>query len=222
MKGQLLVLYILLLNAFSMNLAAQEPKAGEGNSARKEQINNRWIESQAVIMVFSDDDAYVAGQPYHASIDTLYLYPSFGLPVGENLYQDLQKVAISEIDRVRLQKGGNLMTRSRSSSIYQFPKDNKELYHSVQFQAMKTSSVYQDSLVFPESIEDAFPHSRVLRQSFPKKHLRISFGVGFGGNSAMEDAEEALAISPLLNPDSYQDGISVDFLDVSYRFLDRF
>lgn len=223
MKRQLPVFYILLLSAFSMNLAAQDPKASEGNSARQEQINNRWIESQPVIMVFSNDDYYIAGQPFHASIDTLYLYPSLGLPVGESLFQDLEKVAINEIDSVRLQKGGNLMTRSRSSRIYQIPKNNSKLYYTAPFQAVKTSAVYQDELVFPESIEDAFPHSKVMRQAFPKKHLRISFGVGFGGDRAIIDAQEGIESSQLSLPwGAYGQNVTVDILDISWRFMDRF
>lgn len=223
MKRQLLVFYIVLLNAFIMNLAAQEPKAGEGKSSHQEHINSRWIDSQPVIMVFSNDDPYVAGQPFHASIDTLYLYPFLGLPVGAKLSQDLQKVAINEIDSVRLQKGGNLMTRSRSSSIYQFPDDHKKLYYTAPFQAVKTSAVYQDALVFPERIEDAFPHSKVLRQAFPKKHLRISFAVGFGGDRAISDAREGIQSSPLSSPwGAYGQNTTVDILDISWRFMDRF
>ena len=51
MKKQGTGLYIFVLAALNMNLAAQDPQPMEGNSARQDQINNRWIESQPVIQV---------------------------------------------------------------------------------------------------------------------------------------------------------------------------
>jgi hypothetical protein len=76
--------------------------------------------------------------------------------------------------------------------------------------------------VKPEELKDAFPHSRVLRQAFPDKYLRISAGLGFGGDRATGDAEEALASSQLPNPVGvYANRVFVDFLDLSWRLHDR-
>ena len=74
----------------------------------------------------------------------------------------------------------------------------------------------------PEELEDAFHHSKVLRQAFPDKHLRISVVLGLGGDRATGDAQEALASSQLPNPTGQSAyGGLVDFLDLSWRFHDR-
>ncbi|MCK4879684.1 MAG: hypothetical protein KAS82_03455 [Bacteroidales bacterium] len=215
-----LPLFVSLLIVFSFNLPGQE--VGESGFEPEEwsAIQQRWRHSQPVIMISTDSGTQYSGQPIHAAIDTLYLFPATGLPVGPDWYSKVLRIPFSDIDKILLQKGGNRVTRAHKSVSLQVPKTDK--YFTPPFQAVRKASVYSDSLVQEQRLEDAFPHSKVLRQAFPDKHVRISFGLGFGGDRATGDAESALRLSQL--PDSYGsygNSVTVDLLDLSWRFRDR-
>ena len=155
------------------------------------------------------------GQPIHASADTLYIFPPHTLPLGSHSFNDLQRIPFSDIDKVILQKGGNSFTRARKSVSLQIPRTDK--FYTSQFQAVRNASVYADSLMQPQNLEEAFPHSGVLRQAFPDKHFRLSVGLSVENNRAEEDALEALENSALPDPeDSYGNRLTFDFLDVSW------
>jgi hypothetical protein len=140
--------------------------------------------------------------------------------VGLDWYGKLHKIPFNEIDRVLVQKGGNRVTRSTRSVGYQIPKKDK--YFTKGYQEVKKSAVYRDSLVQPRQMEEAFPHSPVMKQVFPHKHFRISISVGTGGNRVYTDAREVLVASPLPIPyDGYESPVALEIIDISWRFLDR-
>ena len=220
MTKQIFLIAISLFIASGFVLNGQEPGESSFTPEKWIGIQQRWMRSQPVIMVRTDSGAQYSGQPVHADIDTLYLFPATDFPVGSDWYSKVQRVPFSDIDHVLLQRGGNRFTRARRSVSLVVPRTDK-LYTSP-FQAIRVASVYSDSLVQPSVLKEAFAHSKVLRQVFPKKHLRISFGLGVGGNNAIFDAEKALRDLPLSNPYSYQDRVSPGFLDVSWRFGGRY
>lgn len=199
----------LLGSVFAHDLAGQSDK-----------ISTRWIRSQPAILVTSYDGHQLLGQPIHAGIDTLYLFASTDLPVGPDWFDALEPIALKDIDRLSVQRGGNRVTRARKSVSYQMPPGRK--YYTKAYQEVHKSAVYRDSLVIPPDLQEAFPHSQVLRQAFPQKHLRISVNVGMGGNGVQEDARKALEGSSPLSPmDGYETKRAVQLIDFSWRFLNR-
>lgn len=198
------------------NLANESDMGSEA----MEVIHRRWIASQPAAIVLTKDGKQYSGQPVHAGIDTLYLSASGGFPVGPDCYNNLHRIPFHEVDKVLIQKGGNLVTRSRKAESFNIPVENK--YFTPGYQALRKAVVYPDSLLIPNTLEEAFPHSPVLRRVFPHKHLRISFSAGFGGDAVLNDARKALLSSTLPNPeDGYDNVAGIDFLDVSWRFGDR-
>jgi hypothetical protein len=220
MTKQTFFLAITLFIASGFVLYGQEPGESSFTPEKWAGIQQRWMRSQPVIMILTDSSAQYSGQPVHAEIDTLYFLPGTDFPVGAEWYSKVQGIPFSDIDRVLLQKGGNRFTRSRRSVSLVIPRT--DILYTGPFQSIRVASVYSDSLVQARVLKDAFPHSKVLRQVFPKKHLRISFGIGLGGSNAIEDAEKALGDSPLPDPYYHQDRLSLDFLDVSWRFWDHY
>lgn len=214
-------IFASLLMVFSLNLRGQEVREIGFDQEDWALIQNRWIRAQPAIMVLSGSGTHFSGQPIHAAIDTLYLFPATVLPVGPDWYGKVQRIPFNDIDKVLLQKGGNRVTRSHRAVSLQVPKSDK--FFTSPFQAVRKASVYSDSLVEPQRLEDAFLHSKVLRQAFPDKHFRISVGLGFGGDRATGDAEKAIRQSQLPDPDgSNGNSVAVDLLDLSWRFMDRF
>jgi len=219
MKKQIFLAVFLFIHS-GFVLYGQEH--GESNFTPEQwsTIQQRWMRSQPVIMIVTDSGAQYSGQPVHTELDTLYLFPGTDCPVGADWYSKVQGVPFSDINHVLLQRGGNRFTRARRSVSLVVPRSDK--LYTGPFQSIRVASVYSDSLVQPSNLEDAFPHSKVLRQVFPKKHLRISFGIGLGGHNVIEDAEKALGDSHFPDPYYYQDRLSLDFLDVSWRFWDHY
>jgi len=173
-----------------------------------------------MIFVLTDSGTQYSGQPLHASIDTLYLLPGTDLPVGTEWSNEIQRIPFSEIEEVLLQRGGNGLTRSNVAEGLGIPP--KDIFYTKPFQALRNASVYSDSLVQPLVLEEAFQHSHVLRQVFPAKRIRISVGLGIGGNRAAQDAEEALRQSQLPNPEyNYGNRAVIDPVDISARFWNR-
>ncbi len=220
MTDKLPLLALLVLIFCSLNLRAQEARKNKLNPEQQQAIEKRWMESQPIIMVRTDSDRQYTGQPIHASMDTVYLLPGTGLPVGAEWFREVQRISFNEIEEVLLQRGGSKLTRSNISEDLGIPQTDK--FYSKPFQALRRASVYEDSLIMPGDLEEAFTNSKVLRQVFPAKRLRISVGLGIGGHRAGGDAEEALRQSQLPYPDdSYGNRAFIDPVDISVRFLNR-
>jgi hypothetical protein len=212
---------ILPLLVFSLPLLGQESLENGFDHDKWMSVMNRWIRAQPAVVLKSDSGTQYYGQPIHASADTLYLYASTGFPVGPDWLNELDAIPLNIINEVLMQKGGNRVTRSHRAVSLVVPSTNR--LQDPAFNFVRRGSVYSDSLVSPNELGDAFPHSKVLRQAFPDKHFRLSIGLGFGGNRATGDAEEALGSSPLPNPyEGYGRSATLDFLDLSWRFHDRF
>lgn len=183
-------------------------------------ISDKWLSSQSAVMVSTYEGKHLFGQPVHAGLYTLYLSESTILPVGPDWFASIHEIPFHEIEKVLVQKGGNLATRAKKSKEYRIPK--KSMYVSQGYQELKKSSIFRDSLVYPDKIEDAFLHSPALRQVYPIKRLRISISAGFGGDGVTADARAALEASPLPRPeDGYGSTAAIEILDVSWRFMNR-
>jgi len=219
-KNPLLLPAILIL-AYPLNLQAQDAMMGESAVEDWPAIQNRWIESQPMIIVFTDSGTQYTGQPIHAAYDTLYLLPGNKLPVGADWPDEMLRIPFNEIEEVLLQRGGNKLTRSNVADGLGFPQTDR--FYSKPFQALRKASIYSDTLVLALALEEAFPHSQILRQVYPAKRIRISVGLGIGGNRFARDAEEALRQSPLPHPESsYENRAYIDPVDISVRFWNRF
>ena len=191
------------------------------DSAPDDAIKARWLRSQPVIVSYSRSGVTTTGQQIHLDKDSLYIYPASGIPVGPDWYDKLLKVSLNDVDHVLLQKGGNRYTRDKRAVSYKIPDSFSQLSESII--AIRDASVYRDSLVNPPDLDEAFSHSKVLRRAFPRKHVRISFGLGFGGNGITDDMEEAVEGTPLPTPYTYRDpNVSAELLDISVRLYDRF
>jgi hypothetical protein len=217
----------LLLGLSPLNLTGQQGrdvagKADEMGLDREQwdQIRERWSRSQPVIMLTSYEGDHLSGQPIFAGVDTLYFYASTNLPVGTDYAGQIYRIPITDIDKVLIQKGGNWLTRSNRSAGYQIPAQDR--YFSQAYKKVKKSAVYRDSLVRPLQLKEAFPHSPVLRQVFPQKHLRISVSVGLGGDGVPADSRAALEASNLPSPQyGYETYAALEFFDLSWRFMNR-
>ncbi len=220
MIAKRLLLALLVLMSVSLDLQAQETGNNSLNPEQEQAIQNRWLESQPIILLRTDSGRQYTGQPIHAALDSVYLLPGSALPVGPEWYKDLQRISLNEIEEVLLQRGGSRLTRSNIAEDLGIPQSDR--FYSKPFQALRRASVYEDSLIMPGNLEEAFKHSKVLRQVFPAKRIRISVGLGIGGQGAGGDAQEALRQSQLPYPDnSYGNRAFIDPVDVSVRFLDR-
>jgi len=220
MIRKLLMLLFLVLISCKLDLQAQKTGKNEMKPEDRPVIQHRWIESQPMIIVLTDSDSQYSGQPIHAAYDTLYLLPGTALPVGPEWFKDVLRIPFSEIEEVLLQRGGNRLTRSNVADGLGIPQTGR--FYSKPFQALRKASVYSDTLVLPQVLEEAFPHSLVLRQVFPAKRIRISVGLGIGGNRVTRDAEEALRQSQLPNPESsHGNRAFIDPVDISVRFWNR-
>jgi len=215
-----IAIVIFLVITFNLELSGQrfvDPGFEEEEWAS---IRSRWIWAQPYIIVISGSGSQFSGQPLHASIDTLYILPAFDIPAGKEWTDHIEAVPFSVIDHILLQKGGNRVTRSHRATRLVLSAGDK--YFIPEFQALRNASVYNDSLVRPQKLEEAFIHSRALRQAFPDKHLKVSTGIGFGKSRVQADAEQALEQSQLPHPyGSYGDGRILYQVDVSWRFWDR-
>jgi len=220
MTKQSITFVILLVITLNLELLGQgfvDPGFEEEEWAS---IRNRWIWAQPYIIVISGSGSQFSGQPLHASLDTLYILPAFDIPAGKEWVDHLEAFPYSDINYMLLQKGGNRVTRSHRASRLVLPVGDK--FFTPEFQALRKASVYNDSLVRPQKLEETFIHSRVLRQAFPDRHLRISTGIGFGKSRAETDAVQALEQSQLPHHDgSYKDRRILYQVDVSWRFWDR-
>lgn len=213
-------LVVILFATISFQLSGQVVGAAGFDPEDSISMGSRWIRAQPTIVVQLDSGIQLYGQPIHTTMDTLYLYPATGFPVGDECFGDILPISYSHIDHLLLQKGGNSVTRARKSVGLQVRETDTLLLST--FQSVRKASVYSDSPVQPKELKDAFPHSKVLRQAFPDKHFRISVGFGFDGNRATGDAEEAIERSQLPYPTSYYgNSVTLDFLDLSWRFQDR-
>jgi len=222
----LFIAFLLMMPSAFLQGQNEKPVSVPANdvgpdSETLELIQRKWLGAQPAIIVVSEDGKQISGQPLHAGIDTLYLFASTSLPVGPDQNKKVHAIPFVHVDRVLIQKGGNLITRSRKSSGHQIPVENK--YFTKGFQALIKAAVYPDTMLIPSTMEKAFEHSPVFRQVFPHKHFRISVSAGFGGDAGLNDAREALLYSSLPSPeDGYNNVASIDILDVSWRFLDRY
>lgn len=213
-------LVVIFSTAISFQLTGQVDRTTGFDREDSVSMGSRWIKAQPAIVVQLDSGIQLYGQPIHTTTDTLYLYPATGFPVGIECFKDILPIPYSHMDRVLLQRGGNSVSRAKRSVRLQVPDSDLPL--SSTFQSVRKAAVYSDSPVQPEELGDAFPHSKVLRQAFPDKHFRISIGFGIDGNRATKDAEEAIEQSPLPYPtSSYGNRVTLDFLDLSWRFQDR-
>ncbi len=183
-------------------------------------IENRWRESQPVIVVYTRSGEVVAGQQIHASSDSLFIYPGDGLPVGTQWADGLKTVYVNEIDSVLFQEGGNKLGRDKRSNTLVFPSTNAR--YSEQHLKLRKASVYEDSLIVPPDLEVAIIHSRVMKQAFRKKRVRYSIGVNFGSDVLLNEIQNAIGESSLpYSSESYGGNVNGELLDLSFRFFDR-
>ena len=211
---------ILLFLTLGMHMAESRAQQTDYSPELWRVIENRWRESQPVIVVYTRSGEVVAGQQIHASSDSLYIYPGDGLPVGTLWADDLEAVYINEIDSVLFQKGGNKLGRDKRSNTLVFPSTNAR-YSEPHIQLRK-ASVYEDSLIVPPDLVMAIIHSRVMKQAFRRKRIRYSFGVNFGSDVLISEIQKAIGESSLpYSYDSYGGNVNGEFLDFSIRFFDR-
>ncbi len=111
MTDKLPLLALLVLIFCSLNLRAQEARKNKLNPEQQQAIEKRWMESQPIIMVRTDSDRQYTGQPIHASMDTVYLLPGTGLPVGAEWFREVQRISFNEIEEVLLQRWANRLQR---------------------------------------------------------------------------------------------------------------
>jgi len=183
-------------------------------------IENRWRESQPVIVVYTRSGDVVAGQQIHASADSLFIYPGDGLPVGTQWADDLEAVCVNEIDSVLFQEGGNRFGRDKRSNTLKFPSANAR--YSEPHLQLRNASVYEDSLIIPPDLEVAISQSKVMRKAFPQKRIRYSFGVNFGSDVLISEIQNAIGESSLpYSYDSWGGNVNGELLDFSIRFFDR-
>jgi hypothetical protein len=202
-------LYLLMICGAALH--GQESRAG---------INKRWIRSQPAIIVMMNSGDHLSGQPIRISRDTLYIYPSQDFPVGPKWAGAIRTVPLNLVDYVLLQKGGNALTHAHRAVRLQIPQTNR--VYSPAFQSIRKACVYSDSLVLPRTMDEAFLHSKVLRQTFPDKHVRLSLGLGFEWDRVTGQAEKLLEQIPIpFTVEAYSNNVTVDLLDVSWRLMDR-
>jgi hypothetical protein len=210
----------LLLLVLMMNLAEAGAQHSNYSPELWTVIENRWRESQPVVVVYTRSGEVVAGQQIHASSDSLFIYPCDGLPVGALWADDLKAVYINEIDSVLFQKGGNRLVRDKRSHTLEFPSTNAR--YSEPHVQLRKASVYEDSLIITPDLEMAISHSKVMNQTFRRKRVRYSTGVNYGRDVITNDIKSMLQGTSLPKSyESYGEHTNVEFLDLSVRVMDR-
>jgi len=218
----------LFMLVLGLELVAQHPTAqGEApdhfgfDKQDWTAIESRWMECQPATIAYLKSGEIVSGQQIFTNEDSIYLYPFTGLPIGPQWKGHLIVIHVNDIDSLLFQKGGNKMTRSKQAESYLFPVPDARF--SEPHLLLRKESVYSDTLVYPHQLDRAIKYSTVLRHAFPQKRIRISFGLGFGGDVVTEDILEMLGGTSLPYPhDSYGgSNVSAELLDLSVRFRDR-
>lgn len=183
-------------------------------------IENRWRESQPVVVVYTRSGEVVAGQQIYASSDSLFILPEDRLPVGTQWADDLRTVNVNEIDSVLFQEGGNKLGRDKKANVLVFPTLNAR--YSEPHVQLRNGSVYKDSLLDLPDLEVAISQSKVMRKAFRQKRIRYSMGVSFGSDVISNELQSMLEKSSLPQfYESYGGYINGEFLDLSFRVLDR-
>jgi len=183
-------------------------------------IEDRWLESQPVVIVYTRASGVLSGQQIHATPDSIYIYTDQGLPVGPGWQKDLVSVHVNEIDHVLFQAGGNKLGRKKRATAIDFPSSGARF--SEPHVQLRNSSVYVDSLYNPHTLDEAFLQSDILRRAFRKKRIRYSFGVNFGGDVLISEIQNSIGQSTLpYSYDSWGDNVNMEILDLSFRFFDR-
>lgn len=183
-------------------------------------IEDRWRDSQPVIVAYTKSGEVVAGQQIHASSDSLYIYPNDGLPIGDQWAGDLIMIRSEEIDSVLFQAGGNRLIRDKRANTLIFPSSNA--HHSKSYLKIREESVYEDSLVTATDLEVAIKRSKVMKKAFRKKRIRYSMGVSFGSDVVLNDIQKMLEESGLPQSyESYGGYVNGEFLDLSFRVTNR-
>lgn len=217
MNLKTITLLFLILGVHVVKIHAQE---SDYSSELWAVIENRWRESQPVIVAYTRTGEVVAGQQIHASSDSLFIYPEDGLPLGTQWADALKAVYIKDIDSVLFQEGGNKLGRDKRSNMMVFPTANAR--YSEAHLKLRKNSVYEDSLVFPPDLDQAIDHSKVMKQAFRKKRFRYSIGVNFGSDVLLNEIQNAIGESSLpYSYESYGGNVNGEFLDISFRFFDR-
>ncbi len=184
-------------------------------------IQERWIRAQPVGAAYTGPGEYSAGQLVHVSTEEVVLFRGKGLPVGSEWMERMVRIPYDEIDSVLLQKGGNRLLRAKKAEAMDIRQTTPGYYKS--YTRLREASIYVDSLAPITTMEEAFKNSTVLRQAFPDKHFRLSFGFGFGGDVASDDLSEVVNSFPGHGLEyNGSQAYSVEMIDLSVRFLDRF
>ena len=214
MKGITLLILTLLAGTW---LQAQE---SEYSPEKWAHIENRWLESQPVIMAYTRSGEVVSGQQIHASSDSLFILQDKGLPLGPDWQKYLISVHINDVIHILFQPGGNKMGRKKQSETLRFPPSSAA--YSEPHMLLRNASVYVDSLYNPLRMDEAIAHSDLLRRAYRKKRFRYSFGVNFGGDVLTQEISKALGNSDLPQSyESYGGHVNGELLDFSVRFFDR-
>ncbi|MGW8315727.1 MAG: hypothetical protein ACWGNV_09020 [Bacteroidales bacterium] len=187
-----------------------------------EALIKRWGSSQPVVALYVGGEQPVTGQPIYFGRDSILVYPKARLPVGADWHKDLVAVPFSKVTSMALQRGGNWIQRSRSSRFYALrPAGTKTAGTAIV--KLHYASIYRDSLVPARDMPDALRHSRVMRQVFPNKHIRISAGIGLGGDVVADDVKEAFSNSPLGDPEyGYGNPADFEWADIAFRMFNRY
>ncbi len=210
----------LLFLALMMHVAEASAQQTGFSTEMWSVIEERWRESQPVIVVYTSSGEVIAGQQIHASSDSLFIYPGDGLPVGTQWVGELKIVGVNDIDSVLFQEGGNKLLRDKKADVMVFPSPNAR--YSKPHVQLRNGSVYKDSLLDPPDLEVAISQSKVMRKAFRRKRVRYSLGVNFGSDVITNDIKSMLQGTSLPKSyESYGGHINGEFLDLSFRVKDR-
>ena len=212
MKNRRFLIIVFLIIVSFMDLLAQENRT---------RIEDRWTESQPVVVAYTGAEEYTAGQLVHINKDDLFIYPGKGLPVGPEWFDDVIRIPLKDVDKILLQEGGKKLFRAKEATAYIIPTSDPQVF--LTDQKLKKAAIYRDTLISNIEMEEAFKRSHLLRKTFPKKLVRITFGASFGPDVITKDVEDMLLSSDLPSSEfSWNQTSSLELLDISVRIMDRF
>jgi hypothetical protein len=112
---------------------------------------------------------------------------------------------------------GKVVQRSATSADLELKSYN--LNYGDELRKLHEWSVFRDSVLFTDDMNQLVVHSAAIRRLFPRKHLRISFALNWGFNTLEHEMLGAIETSGLPSWQYFSHtSMGFEYLDFSWRF----
>ncbi|MFO7670441.1 MAG: hypothetical protein R6W31_12335 [Bacteroidales bacterium] len=106
-----------------------------------------------------------------------------------------------------------------TATIAELELDSYRLNYNEELKKLHEWSVFRDSILFTDDMNQLVVHSAAIRRLYPRKHLRISFALNWGFNTLENEMLDAVSSSGLPSWQYFRHtSMGFEYLDLSWRF----